>query len=138
MKDAPFDIQIIHQKKCIFDIIRKKYVILTPEEWVRQNFLLFLIQEKKIPKALIAVEKLVLVGKLRKRFDILISFQNKCWMLVECKSQDVKLSKESLSQILSYNSTLKASYIVMTNGKEIMCYCTNSHQWLSELPPSPI
>ncbi len=129
-----FNIQIKNNKKYIYDVIRKKFVVLTPEEWVRQNFVLFLIEQQKVPKSLISVEKVISVGKQKKRFDILITHNNKTWMLVECKSQDVILTKESLSQILSYNVTLKASYIVMTNGLDIMCYSTNTHQWINELP----
>lgn len=129
-----FDICNIQGKEFIFDNIRKKYVLLTPEEWVRQHILSHLIQEKKYPQSVIAVEKAVKVGNRSKRFDILIYKQAKPWMLIECKSPQVKLGKQVLSQILSYHSTFQAHYLIITNGNELMCYNTHYNNWQNQIP----
>jgi Type I restriction enzyme R protein N terminus (HSDR_N) len=106
-------------KEEIFDPLRKSWVRLTPEEWVRQNFLQFLIQECKYPAALIAVEKEVVVGELKKRFDLLLySAAHVPWMLVEAKAPDVPLSENTLLQVIRYHSTLQADYLVVTNGTD--------------------
>jgi hypothetical protein len=106
-------------KEEIFDPLRKSWVRLTPEEWVRQNFLQFLIQECKYPAALIAVEKEVVVGELKKRFDLLLySTAHVPWMLVEVKAPDVPLSENTLLQVIRYHSTLQADYLVVTNGTD--------------------
>ena len=108
-------------KEFIFDDIRKQWIMLTPEEWVRQNFLQYLIQVKKYPSSLIAVEKEIRLGDLVKRFDIVVYDSNtNPWMIVECKEMQVALTGAVLNQALRYNITLKVPYIVITNG--IFCY----------------
>lgn len=104
-------------KIAIFDEIRKKFIILTPEEWVRQNVVQFLIQEKKYPKSLINVEKLIKLNDLNKRYDI-IAFQpnGEILLLVECKSTDVKITQDAFDQIARYNLKLNAKYLMVTNG----------------------
>jgi hypothetical protein len=103
--------------KMIFDTIRKQWIILNDEEWVRQNFIQFLVQELKYPVTLIAVEKEIQLGELKKRFDILVYDRNhKPWMLVECKAGDVRLSQEVLMQVLRYNISMPANFLVITNG----------------------
>lgn len=101
----------------IFDSNRKRWLLLTPEEWVRQNFVAFLIQNMKIPASLIGLEKQLKVGELKKRFDIVV-YKNdgQPWMLVECKAMDVQLSQKTISQTLSYLSGLTCCYAVITNG----------------------
>ncbi|WP_301922353.1 type I restriction enzyme HsdR N-terminal domain-containing protein [Ferruginibacter sp.] len=104
-------------KEMIFDEVRKQWVLLTPEEWVRQNFLQYLIQVKKYPAALIAVEKEIYLGDVKKRFDIVVYDKNtQPWMLVECKEMNVALNNIVLSQALRYNINLKVPYLVITNG----------------------
>lgn len=104
-------------KEFIFDTIRKVWLSLTEEEWVRQNFIQFLVQEMKYPVALIALEKEIQLGELKKRFDILIYDKNhQPWMLVECKGPGIKLEDPVLQQVLRYNISVPVSFLIITNG----------------------
>lgn len=110
-------------REFIFDQLRKKWILLTPEEWVRQNFVQYLLQVKKIPAALIAIEKEIQLGELRKRFDILVySKDHQPWLMVECKSMDVKLDNTVLEQLLRYNVSVPVSYLVITNGTDCFAW----------------
>lgn len=110
-------------REFIFDQLRKKWILLTPEEWVRQNFVQYLLQVKKIPAALIAIEKEIQLGELRKRFDILVySKDHQPWLMVECKSMDVKLDNTVLEQLLRYNVSMPVSYLVVTNGTDCFAW----------------
>lgn len=129
-----FKIKTTDGKQTIYDIIRKKYVPLTPEEWVRQHFLQYIIEVKKYPVSLIAVEKNIKIGPVTKRFDILIHKNAEPWMLVECKSETIQLNEPVLSQILAYNSTLKVKYLTITNGTTFHCFDIMKHAWSDELP----
>ncbi len=101
----------------ILDPIRRKYVKLTPEEWVRQNFVQYLINEGKYPAGLIGIEVLFRINKLKKRADILVhNRKGKPVMIVECKSPDIKLNESVFEQIATYNMNYKVPYIVVTNG----------------------
>jgi len=114
-----FRIKSNENKYSIFDIIRKKYVILTPEEWVRQHFIHFLIEEKKYPISLIAVEKKLTIHNLTKRTDILIfNTEGLPHIIIECKAPSIKISQETFDQIARYNLKLNANYLVVTNGLE--------------------
>lgn len=112
----PFKIQKDAGKDCIFDPLRRSWVVLTPEEWVRQNFIQYLIQEKNYPAALIAIEKTIQLGELKKRFDIIVYKDDIPWILIECKEANVPLTEKTLEQILQYQQVVEASYLVMTNG----------------------
>ena len=103
----------------IFDILRKKYFILTPEEWVRQHFVQYLIQEKKYPISLIALEKQLIINNLKKRTDIVVfnKFGNPD-IIVECKAPKIKISQDTFDQIARYNLKLDAKYLIVTNGIE--------------------
>jgi hypothetical protein len=115
--DWPFKTKKEEGKEFIFDEKRRVWLRLTPEEWVRQNFLQYLLQVKKYPASLIAVEKEIRLGELRKRFDILVYDKNhQPWLIVECKSLDVQLSEEVLEQALRYNIAVPVPYIIITNG----------------------
>ena len=104
-------------KEFIFDPLRKKWLLLTPEEWVRQNFVQYLVQEKKYPVSLIALEKELRLGELKKRFDILIyDTHHLPWMMVECKASSIQLDDSVLQQILRYNITIPVPLMVITNG----------------------
>ena len=104
-------------KEMIFDFIRKQWLLLNEEEWVRQNFIQFLVQELKYPIELIAVEKEIQLGDLKKRFDILVyGRDHKTWMLVECKAGVIDLDVKVLYQVLRYNISMPASFLVITNG----------------------
>jgi hypothetical protein len=104
-------------KVAIFDEIRKKFIILTPEEWVRQHVTQYLLQEKKYPKSYINVEKLIKINDLTKRYDLVV-FQpdGALFLLVECKAPEVKITQQTFDQIARYNLTLKAKYLMVTNG----------------------
>ncbi|VXB85863.1 Restriction endonuclease subunit R [Flavobacterium sp. 9AF] len=104
-------------KTFIFDEIRKKFVVLTPEEWVRQNTLQYLIQEKKYSKSYVNVEKLVKVNGINKRYDIVVFNPNgTIFLLIECKAPEIVISQQTFDQIARYNLVLKASYLMVTNG----------------------
>jgi hypothetical protein len=126
-----------NNKELIFDEVRKRWVILTPEEWVRQNFLQYLTQVKNYPAALIAVEKEINLGDLKKRFDIVVYDKASTpRMIIECKEMTVDLDKKVLDQILRYNITLQVPYLVITNGSYCMAFeCINNKlEELTELP----
>jgi len=107
-------------KEFIFDAQRKKWLLLTPEEWVRQNFIQYLLQIKKYPAALIAIEKEISLGELKKRFDILVyDKEHRPWMMIECKGMGVQLNDEVLNQVLRYNISVPVPYLLITNGS----YC---------------
>lgn len=115
-------------KEYIFDIIRKKWMRLTPEEWVRQNFLQYLVQEKNYPSSLIAVEKEIKLGELKKRCDIVIYKNQKPWMVIECKEPGISLKDMVWEQVLAYNITLQVTYIIITNGNETLGFEINEQQ----------
>lgn len=107
----------------IFDVVRNKYIVLTPEEWVRQHILHFFILEKKIPKGLIAVEKEIQYNGLAKRFDILVyTKSSQPFLMVECKAPDVEILQSVFDQVASYNKSFIADYIMVSNGlKHFIC-----------------
>ena len=101
----------------VFDVIRKKYIVLTPEEWVRQHAVHFLIEEKKFPAGLIEIEKQISLFNTNKRVDILVRNKNlKPLLLVECKATDVTLTQAEINQLARYQITLQATYCMLTNG----------------------
>lgn len=106
----------------IFDAIRKRWIQITPEEWVRQNFLQWLIQVKNIPASLIAVEKEIKLGDLKKRCDIVVYKSNTPWLIVECKEMEVKLDEKVLKQILNYNISLRVQFLIITNGTDTFAF----------------
>ncbi|MBT8317034.1 MAG: type I restriction enzyme HsdR N-terminal domain-containing protein [Lutibacter sp.] len=114
-----FRIKSTKNKYEIFDIVRKKYVVLTPEEWVRQHLIHYLIEEKKYPISLIAVEKQLTINKLTKRTDILVfNTDGLPHIIVECKSPTIKISQNTFDQIARYNLKLNANYLIVSNGLE--------------------
>ena len=123
-------------KQYIFDSIRKLWLLLTQEEWVRQNFVSYLIEELKYPSTVIAIEKEISLNELKKRFDILVyNGQHKPWMMVECKEPKVNLSEDALQQVLRYNISVPVEYIVITNGIATVGWRRqNELELLKELP----
>jgi len=115
-------IKTLDQKEQIFDPFRKIWVRLTPEEWVRQNFLQVLVQKQHVPASLIAIEKEIKWGDTKKRFDILVYKDTKPWLLVECKEMNVPLSENVLRQVLHYNSKIETQYIIITNGNDTFVF----------------
>ena len=103
--------------KEIFDVIRKKWLVLTPEEWVRQNIMLFLLLTKNYPSSLISVEKEIRLADLKKRYDIVVfNRQTIPWMIIECKEMNVSLSEKTMEQILRYHISIPSKYLIITNG----------------------
>tara|TARA_B110000459_G_scaffold39232_1_gene42433 strand:- start:8520 stop:8975 length:456 start_codon:yes stop_codon:yes gene_type:complete len=123
----------------IFDVIRKKFVVLHPEEWVRQHCVNFLIKEKKYPISLINVEKVVRINGLNKRYDIVVYNSNgSIHLIIECKAPKIKISQSVFDQISRYNLSLKASFLMVTNGLNHY-FCTIDHDlgiynFLEDLP----
>lgn len=114
----PFKIETREDKEYIFDPLRRKWVRLTPEEWVRQNFLQYLLQVMHYPAALIAIEKEIQMGELKKRFDILVYKNDHPWLLIECKEMNVPINESVMQQLLRYQTTVQADYLIVTNGNE--------------------
>ena len=134
-----FRLKKIDEKRFIFDEIRKKYIELTAEEWVRQNCIKFLINEKKYKSQLIAVEKKIILNNLSKRFDI-IAYDNNGEpnLLVECKAPNIAIRQETFDQILTYNRVINSKYLMITNGI-IHYYCKidnidNKINFLKDIP----
>jgi hypothetical protein len=123
----------------IFDEVRKKYVALTPEEWVRQHFIMYLIKEKQVPASLIILEKKIIMNSMSRRPDILIhDRQGKAIMIVECKAPEVKISQDTFDQVARYNSVIRVPYLVVTNGLQHYCcrmdYDNSSYDFLEDIP----
>lgn len=105
-------------KTFIFDTLRKKWLLLTPEEWVRQNFIQYLVQVKKYPSNLIAQEKMISLGELKKRFDILVYNKNhQPWMMIECKAPAIRLDESTLHQLLRYHISVPSGFLIITSGQ---------------------
>ena len=137
----PIKINKREEKDFVFDIIRKKYVLLTPEEWVRQHVVNFLIQYKGYARSLMKVESGHHYNTLQKRTDVLVyrSGENpEPLLLVECKSADQKLNEAVLRQVSVYNQQIKAPYLVATNGLEVYCWKVDfeegSYYFLEDIP----
>jgi len=134
-----FRIKSNENKTLIFDKLRKKYLVLTPEEWVRQHFVYFLIEEKKYPTSLIALEKQLTINNRKKRTDILVFDKNGAHdIIVECKAPSIKISQDTFDQIAKYNLKLKANYLIVTNGLQHF-YCkmdfkNETYIFLKEIP----
>ncbi|WP_160713395.1 type I restriction enzyme HsdR N-terminal domain-containing protein [Chitinophaga solisilvae] len=128
-----FKITRENNREFIFDRFRKKYVTLTPEEWVRQNFLNYLVKTLSYPQALIGIEREIYLGEMKKRFDIVIYNRSmEPWMLVECKEMNVPITQQTLEQVVRYNMVIPARYLVMTNGVNTFCctYRQEQQQWV--------
>ena len=123
----------------IFDVIRKKFVLLQPEEWVRQHCIHFLTNEKKYPISLINVEKVVHINGLNKRYDVVVyNTDGSIHLIIECKAPKVKISQSAFDQIARYNLALKASFLMVTNGLNHY-FCNMDHNlgaynFLKDLP----
>jgi len=102
----------------IFDPLRKKWVSLTPEEWVRQNMVQYMVQVCNYPNTLIAIEKSMLLGELVKRFDILLYKNESPWMIIECKAANVQIDHKTIEQLYQYQQVLNATYLIASNGHQ--------------------
>ena len=126
-------------KVSIFDEIRKKFIILTPEEWVRQHVVQFLLEEKKYPKSLINVEKVLKINGLRKRYDVVVfNSDGFIFILIECKAPEIKITQATFDQIARYNMTMNAQFLMVTNGlNHYFCqmdYENEKYTFLENLP----
>ena len=126
-------------KYAIFDEIRKKFIILTPEEWVRQHVVQFLLEEKKYPKSLINVEKVLKINGLRKRYDVVVfNSDGSIFILIECKAPEIKIAQATFDQIARYNMTMNAQFLMVTNGlNHYFCqmdYENEKYTFLENLP----
>ena len=137
----PYDFRLksSENKPFIFDVVRKKFVSLAPEEWVRQHVLHFLIHTKKYPLSLINVEKEIKVGDTKKRYDIVIFHPDGgIFLIVECKSYTIPITQTVFDQIARYNLQLEADLLMVTNGLEhfycSMDYTEERYAFLRELP----
>lgn len=134
-----FRLKSSENKLFIFDSIRKKFIQLTPEEWVRQHTVRFLIEQKNYPASLISVEKTIKIANLSKRYDIVAYNPNKSIdLLVECKAPEINITQNTFDQIARYNLILKAKYLMVTNGiNTYICQIDLNNQkyiFLKELP----
>lgn len=125
------------QSKEIFDSLRKKFVRLTPEEWVRQHFVMYLTSELKYPSGLVSIETGIMVNGLQKRSDIVVYDRNgQPWMIVECKRPEVTLNEETFYQAANYHQTLNSQYLVVTNGIQHYCckFAEQGFQFINSFP----
>lgn len=135
----PFRFKSRENKRLVFDIIRKKYVVLQPEEWVRQHCLHFLTSDLGYSKSLILVEKEILVSGLKKRVDIAVCRPDgSIYLLVECKAPEIPISQNTFDQIARYNLQAASEYLMVTNGLQHY-YCqmdfeSQSYHFLEKLP----
>ena len=134
-----FTIQTIRGKRMILDPVRQKYVLLTPEEWVRQHFVQYLIQEKGVPPALMAIERGFTYQGMLRRADIIVHDRKAAPLLmVECKAPTVPVNQNPFDQIARYNRTIRARYLVVTNGLiHYTCalnHAAHTYQFLDDIP----
>ena len=114
-----FQIKKENEQPYVFDTIRKTWLLLTEEEWVRQNFIQYLVAELNYPSSLIAIEKEIELNGMRKRFDVLVyDREHEPWMLIECKAPQIELHDAALEQVLRYHISVPVCYLVITNGEK--------------------
>jgi len=121
----------------VFDSIRKKYLVLTPEEWVRQHLIAYLLQELHYPINLLSIEKQILVGNIKKRYDLVVYDQDfQPCLLAECKQPNIPITEQTLYQLLQYHSTVAARFWVLTNGPDTFCAQVKNGKiiWRDQLP----
>lgn len=130
----PFKYKQQDDKTYIWDQFRKKYFLLTKEEWVRQNMLLYMVTVKKYPQPLISIEKKITVGHTTKRYDALVYKNDLPWLLLECKEENTPLDKHVLQQVLAYKSVLDVQYITVGNGHDVLSYHVTEQIWFNGFP----
>ena len=139
LPNAVLKTKLVEGTTQVFDVVRKKYFKLTPEEWVRQNFIHYLNIEKNYPIGLMGVEKMIKYNNLQTRADIILyNKEGNPTMIVECKAPNIKIIQDSFNQIAKYNFKLKVKYLVVTNGMQHFCcemdYEKNTNCFLKEVP----
>ncbi|NLZ73885.1 MAG: type I restriction enzyme HsdR N-terminal domain-containing protein [Bacteroidales bacterium] len=139
LPEYPIKVKVIDGKKNIFDEIRRQYVALTPEEWVRQHFVHFLIHHKGYSKSLMGNEVMVNLNNQKKRCDTVV-YNNRLepLMIIEYKAPEVKITQDVFNQIYHYNIVLRANYLVVSNGLQHYCcqldYKKQNYRFLKEIP----
>ncbi|MFW6370387.1 MAG: type I restriction enzyme HsdR N-terminal domain-containing protein [Bacteroidota bacterium] len=139
LPDYNFRIQSKGEKKYIFDRIRRRYVLLTPEEWVRQNFMLYLISEKQYPGSLMAVEKQISINGMLFRFDLMVYNRTGLpHLIAEFKAPTVEITQQAFDQVVRYNMAFKVEIVVVSNGMQhFACridYPNQTYSFLQEVP----
>jgi hypothetical protein len=132
-----FKIKQEKEQHYVFDAIRKTWLLLTEEEWVRQNFIQYLVTELRYPSTLIALEKELELNGLKKRFDVLVyNKEHQPWMLIECKAPQVILNDAALEQVLRYHMSIPVPFLVITNGQSTYGWekINNELKLLDKLP----
>ena len=137
----PYDIETRHDadREWVFDPIRKQWVVLLPEEWVRQHVLVFLMQDRQVPAGLIAVEKGFSYQGKPYRADIIVhDRQGKAALMIECKAPDVAISQAAFDQVATYNQVIRARYLYVTNGLLHFCskidWSRQTYEFISSVP----
>ena len=138
-QEYEFDVRADGERTVIFDTVRRQYVQLTPEEWVRQNLLQYLFEDLGFPKGLTAVEKGFMDRGIQARADVVVhDRQGSALLMAECKAPGVKLKQNAVDQIARYNATVGAKYLVVTNGLDHYCWAVDrerqSYRFLEQLP----
>ena len=134
-----FDVQARKGKPVIFDRQRRKFVRLTPEEWVRQHFIRFLVEEQQVPPALIAVEMGFTYQRMPRRADVVVYGRHgRPLLMAECKAPDVPVRQATFDQVARYNKVVQADYLVVTNGITHYCWrldaAARAYHFLDALP----
>lgn len=128
--------KVIDDKQYVFDAIRKKWLLFTPEEKVRQQMVQYLQQVKKVPTSVIALEKSITINGQQRRFDIVVYKIDKPWLLIECKEPSVTLNDATIQQVLLYNQFLQVSFISITNGQDLLVWQIDNQEFiqLNDIP----
>jgi len=139
LPNAVLKTKLVEGTTQVFDVVRKKYFKLTPEEWVRQNFIHYLNIEKNYPMGLMGVESMIKYNNLQTRADIILyNKEGRPTMIVECKAPNVEITQDTFNQIAKYNFKLKVQFLVVTNGLQHFCcemdYEKNTNLFLKEVP----
>jgi hypothetical protein len=135
---VPLKLRNVDGKVQVYDPVRKRWVVLTPEEHVRQLLLGYLVNDLKFPKAMMSVEKMIVVDGMQKRFDLVVyDREHKPWLLAECKAPDVPLTQQALHQLLGYQKHIGSQYWLLCNGQSTYCADAKDSEnirWLLSLP----
>ena len=139
LPDYPLNVKKNGNRLVVFDRLRKRYVALTPEEWVRQHFVEYLIHEKQFPAALMANEVSLTQNGIKRRCDTLVADrQGKPLVIVEYKAPDIEITQQVFDQIVRYNMVLRARYLMVSNGMTHYCcridYDNNTYAFLTDIP----
>jgi hypothetical protein len=137
LENLQLNIKTEENTRKVWDIVRKKWIVLTPEEYVRQALLHYFTNTMQYPVGLIAVEKQVKYGSLIKRYDIVVhNRQQQPWLLVECKAPEIAISQSTVQQLLQYHSQIPCPYWLLSNGIESHCarVLGENIEWLAHLP----